>query len=167
MPMPGAKYGGVALVTCSDDQTCRVFWEEGDGGAEQEEESERRPHVGLNRNSTSPTVDVHAANVPATSLAESLPPPPPPTPVSRTKDGRAVSTLQSDATLRPMCIRIGRSGPPQLEAESPFASSVVMAVAAAVASVITAVAFSAAIISDNEVLYLNWWLWSRFKKNSF
>jgi ribosome assembly protein SQT1 len=34
LPMPGAKYGGVALVTCSDDQTCRVFWEEGDGGAE-------------------------------------------------------------------------------------------------------------------------------------
>mgnify|MGYP001465483097 FL=1 len=31
LPMPGAKHGGVALVTCSDDQTCRVFWED-EGG---------------------------------------------------------------------------------------------------------------------------------------
>ena len=29
--MPGAKHGEVALVTCSDDQTCRVFWDADDG----------------------------------------------------------------------------------------------------------------------------------------
>ena len=31
-PMPGAEHGGVALVSCSDDKTCRVFWEDGQDG---------------------------------------------------------------------------------------------------------------------------------------